>query len=232
MCTIIGNDANVDNYQLGTRLTGTVEAANILALHSEWDKAPRRLHLPSLTHDMSVIPDCADHITPRSWRASQSLHSVTPPTVWMQGWCRLEENHPFASEVLHSVESNPNSTMLAPFGTLLVYTALPTADTEELPQSNTLHGLNPEAITPEEASMPLTGDGLQYVCLKMQLWTLSGQQRATHSAGQSQLTMEAPQSASLMHWPYCSNTVKPLVLQTAFVVSNSKHALLHLSLTV
>ena len=160
LCTIIGNDANVDNYQLGTRLTGTVEAANILALHSEWDKAPRRLHLPSLTHDMSVIPDCADHITPRSWRASQSLHSVTPPTVWMQGWCRLEENHPFASEVLHSVESNPNSTMLAPFGTLLVYTALPTADTEELPQSNTLHGLNPEAITPEEASMPLTGDGL------------------------------------------------------------------------
>ena len=78
----------------------------------------------------------------------------------MRGQRRLEENHPFASEVLHSVESNPNSTMLAPFGTLLVHTALPTADTEELPQSNTLHGLNPEAITPEEASMPLTGDGL------------------------------------------------------------------------
>ena len=30
--TIIGNDANVDNYQLGSCLTGTVEAASILAL--------------------------------------------------------------------------------------------------------------------------------------------------------------------------------------------------------
>ena len=155
LCTIIGNDANVDNYQLGTRLTGTVEAANILALHPEWDKAPQRLHLPSLTHDMSVIPDCADHITPRSWRASQSLHSVTPSTAWIQGRRRLEENYPFASEVLHSVESTPNSTKLAPFGILLVHTALPTADTEELSQSKALHGLNPEAITPQDADMPL-----------------------------------------------------------------------------
>jgi hypothetical protein len=38
--TIIGNNANVDNYQLGSRLTGTMESANILALHPEWDKAP------------------------------------------------------------------------------------------------------------------------------------------------------------------------------------------------
>ena len=65
--TVIGNDANVDNYQLGSQLTGTTEAASILALHPWWDKAPRWLHLPSLTQDMSVIPDCADHITPQSW---------------------------------------------------------------------------------------------------------------------------------------------------------------------
>ena len=64
--TIICNDANVDNHQSGTCLTGTVEAANILALHSEWDKAPQWLHIPSLTHDMNIIPDCADHITPCS----------------------------------------------------------------------------------------------------------------------------------------------------------------------
>ncbi|KAH8995049.1 hypothetical protein EDB86DRAFT_2804872 [Lactarius hatsudake] len=158
--TIIGNDANVDNYQLGSRLTGTIEAANILALHPEWDKAPRRLHLPSLTRDMSTIPDCADHITPRSWRASQSLHSVTPPTVWIQGRRKLEADHPFASKVLSSIESIPNSTMLAPFGTLLIHVALPTGDTEELPQNNGLHGLAPEAVTPEDADIPLTGDGM------------------------------------------------------------------------
>ena len=83
--TMVGNDANVDNFQLGTRLTGTMEAANILALHPEWDKAPQCLHLPLVSQDMTTIPDSADHISPRSWRASQSLSSITPPTVWIQG---------------------------------------------------------------------------------------------------------------------------------------------------
>ncbi|KAH8992608.1 hypothetical protein EDB83DRAFT_2510001 [Lactarius deliciosus] len=78
--TIIGNDANVDNYQLGSRLTGTMESANILAMHPEWDKAPRRLHLPCVSWDSSEIPASADHISPRSWRASQALSSLTPPT--------------------------------------------------------------------------------------------------------------------------------------------------------
>ena len=50
--------------------------------------------------------------------------------------------------------------MLAPFGTLLIHTALPTADTEELSQSHVLHGLDPEAVTPEDADLPLTGDGM------------------------------------------------------------------------
>jgi hypothetical protein len=38
--TMVGNDTNVDNFQLGAWLTGTMESANILALHPEWDKAP------------------------------------------------------------------------------------------------------------------------------------------------------------------------------------------------
>ncbi|KAH9173747.1 hypothetical protein EDB89DRAFT_1849721, partial [Lactarius sanguifluus] len=83
--TIIGNDANVDNYQLGSCLTGTMESANILALHPEWDKAPRRLHLPCVSLGSSEIPSSADHISPRSWRASQALNSLTPPTVWIRG---------------------------------------------------------------------------------------------------------------------------------------------------
>jgi hypothetical protein len=81
--TIIGNDANVDNYQLSLRLTGTMESANILALHPEWDKAPQCLHLPSVSQDSSEIPASADHISTRSWRVSQALSSLTPPTVWI-----------------------------------------------------------------------------------------------------------------------------------------------------
>ncbi|KAH9016177.1 hypothetical protein EDB85DRAFT_1875254, partial [Lactarius pseudohatsudake] len=83
--TMVGNDTNVDNFQLGARLTGTMESANILALHPEWDKAPRRLHLPLISKDMTTIPDAADHISPCSWRGSQSLRSVTLPTVWTRG---------------------------------------------------------------------------------------------------------------------------------------------------
>jgi len=83
--TVVSNDTNINSYQQSSRLTGTMESVSILALHPEWDKAPQRLKLPSLSQNMDTIPDCADHITPRSWRASQSLQSVTPPTVWIQG---------------------------------------------------------------------------------------------------------------------------------------------------
>ncbi len=36
--TMVGNDSNLDESQLMGRLTGTTEAANILARHPEWDK--------------------------------------------------------------------------------------------------------------------------------------------------------------------------------------------------
>ncbi|KAH8976414.1 hypothetical protein EDB86DRAFT_2840993 [Lactarius hatsudake] len=101
--TIIGNDANVDNYQLGSRLTGTMESANILAMHPEWDKAP----------------------------ASQALSSLTPPTVWIRGRRKLEADHPFVCDVLRAVEEIPDATLLAPFGTLLVHASLPGDDVED-----------------------------------------------------------------------------------------------------
>ncbi|KAF8265191.1 hypothetical protein EI94DRAFT_1772435 [Lactarius quietus] len=115
LCTIIGNDANVDNYQLGSHLTGTMESANILAMHPEWDKAPRCLHLLCMSRDSSEIPASADHISPHSWRASQALSSLTPPTLWIRGRRRLENDHPFSCDILHAVEAIPGATVLAPF---------------------------------------------------------------------------------------------------------------------
>ncbi|KAN0137688.1 hypothetical protein V8E53_004513 [Lactarius tabidus] len=88
--TMVGNDTNVDNFQLGAWLTGTMESANILALHLEWDKVPQCLHLPIVSLDMTTIPDSANHISPRSWRASQSLGSVTPPTVMVRQTALLD----------------------------------------------------------------------------------------------------------------------------------------------
>lgn len=159
--TMVGNDANVDNLQLGTRLTGTTESASILALHPEWDKTPRRLHLPLVSQDMTIIPDSADHISPRSWRASQSLHSVTPPTAWIKGRRRLEAKYLFACDILRAVDATPNSSLLAPFGTLLVHANL-NDDTEDLSHDNVLHGLAPEAMdnTNSPLDSPITGDGM------------------------------------------------------------------------
>jgi hypothetical protein len=158
--TIIGNDANVDNYQLGSRLTGTMESANILAMHPEWDKAPRRLHLPSVSQDSSEIPTSADHISPRSWRASQALSSLTPPTVWIRGRRKLETDNPFTCDILCAIEAIPNASVLAPFGTLLVHASLPSDDTEDSSHDNALHGLAQDAVLLDNPTGPLTGDGM------------------------------------------------------------------------
>ena len=159
--TIVGNDSNVDNYQLGSHLTRTMETANILALHPEWDKAPRRLHLLTISRDSSVIPESADHISPPSWRASQCLSSITPPTVWIRGRRRLEEEHPFVRSILQAIESIPNATVLAPFGALLIHTPASIDDIEDLSHDDVLHGLVPDATkSSDHADIPLTGDGI------------------------------------------------------------------------
>lgn len=157
--TIVGNDANVDNYQLGSHLTGTMESANILALHPEWDKAPRCLHLPSVTRDSSEISAATDHISPHSWRASQALSSLTPPTVWIRGRRKLEADHPFVCDILRSVEVIPNATGLAPFGTLLVHTSLTSDDLEDSSHDDVLHGLVQDVLS-DDPQVPVTGDGM------------------------------------------------------------------------
>ncbi|KAH8987060.1 hypothetical protein EDB92DRAFT_2090923 [Lactarius akahatsu] len=166
--TIVGNNANVDNYQLGSRLTGTMESMNILALHPEWDKAPRHLHLPCVSRDSSTIPDSADHISPRSWRASQALSSVTPPTVWIWGRRKLEADYLFVCDILCAVGATPNATVLAPFGTLLVHASAPPSNEMEDSElshddqdDDVLHGLVPGAVTSDHTDVPVIGDGVR-----------------------------------------------------------------------
>jgi hypothetical protein len=168
--TIIGNDANIDNYQLGSRLMGTMESANILALHPKWNKAPRCLYLPHVSRDSSEIPASADHISPRSWRASQALGSLTPPTVWIRGRCRLEEDHLFVGTILCAVEAIPSATVLAPFGTLLVHASLPGDDLEDS-HDDILHGLDQDAVSSDPSTFP----SLAMACVNLRtlqpLWT-------------------------------------------------------------
>ncbi|VDC03828.1 unnamed protein product [Peniophora sp. CBMAI 1063] len=67
LCTMVGNDANLDVLQLGLCVTNTTEVATILAMHPEWGKGPRRLHLPHVDCEARTLPDNADHIGPSSF---------------------------------------------------------------------------------------------------------------------------------------------------------------------
>ncbi|KAI0258117.1 hypothetical protein BC834DRAFT_836446, partial [Gloeopeniophorella convolvens] len=117
--TMVGNDANLDMLQLALRVTGTTEVANILAKHPEWDRAPRRLHLPTLTRDAQAVHG-ADHISPRAWRGSVVPQDVTLATCWKRGRRFIEDKFPFTTEQLRTIDETPGASILAPFGTLMV----------------------------------------------------------------------------------------------------------------
>ncbi|KAH9001811.1 hypothetical protein EDB86DRAFT_3074579 [Lactarius hatsudake] len=133
--TIIGNDANVDNYQLGSRLTGTMESANILAMHPEWDKAPQHLHLPP-------------HL-------STFLEGFSGPQL-----LNTPHYHPFVCDVLRAVEAIPDAMLLAPFGTLLVHGSLSGDDFEDSSHNNGLHSLVQDTVLSDHPDVPLAGGGM------------------------------------------------------------------------
>lgn len=153
--TMVGNDANLDILQLSLRVTGTTEVANILALHPEWDKAPRRLHLPLITRDMESIPDAADHANPGLWRGEVKPALVSLVTCWKQGRRVIEHKYRWTSEVLQRTEAIPGATILAPQGTLLVRLPLAPDDNEDDGE-----GPEPSSEAPEP-SVEDTTDGLR-----------------------------------------------------------------------
>lgn len=49
--SMVGNDANLDILQLGSRLSNMTEVHDIFTKHPEWDRGPRRLQMQPLTPD-------------------------------------------------------------------------------------------------------------------------------------------------------------------------------------
>ncbi|EJD45187.1 hypothetical protein AURDEDRAFT_44253, partial [Auricularia subglabra TFB-10046 SS5] len=127
--SIVGNDANADVLQLGSRLSHVVECANIFARFPQWDRQPRRLRMPPMTADGEITRN-ADHINPGSWRGDVSVKTVSVGTCWQIGRKLVESEfsaRDFRSQ-LEQIESTPGADMLAPFGSLLD----PEPDAEEL----------------------------------------------------------------------------------------------------
>ncbi|KAH6911154.1 hypothetical protein BKA70DRAFT_1460353 [Coprinopsis sp. MPI-PUGE-AT-0042] len=122
--TMVGNDANVDLLQLLYRLGCATEIANILALYPHWDRAPRRLKIPAINRDSSVLPDSSDHLKPRSWRGDVHVKNITLQTQWVRGRRLVEVDIPEAAVVFNDLEAALDDSpidMLAPFGDLLVH---------------------------------------------------------------------------------------------------------------
>ncbi|KAF8162670.1 hypothetical protein B0H34DRAFT_631332, partial [Crassisporium funariophilum] len=85
LCTMVGNNTNLDILQLVCCLAGTMEVSNILAKYPHWDQAPRRLKLPALFWELKEIPDSADHIKPSLWRGNVKVKDVSLQTSWNCG---------------------------------------------------------------------------------------------------------------------------------------------------
>ncbi|KAF9042843.1 hypothetical protein BDZ89DRAFT_1201584 [Hymenopellis radicata] len=131
--TIIGTDANVDLLQLATRLTGTTEVSNILAMKPEWDSSPRRLQLPAVSKEGHQILDSGvDRINPRSWRADVSLSNVVLQTCWRGGRRMVEDENPELAPLFEALDHDKRSiSILSPCGVLLVDEPLAEDDNED-----------------------------------------------------------------------------------------------------
>jgi hypothetical protein len=129
--TMVGNDANLDILQLVSRLSGTTEISNILAKYPQWDRAPRRLKLPTLSRDSNEIPKGADHIKPASWRGNVKVKDISLQTSWNRGRRLVEEECEILTNILRELAKNPDVDILAPFGTLLFDVPLADDDIDE-----------------------------------------------------------------------------------------------------
>lgn len=119
LCTMIGNDANLDILQLVQRLAGTTKVANILAKYPHWDRPPRQLKLPVLRRDSSELPDASNHLKPGSWRGDVFVKNILIRTSWNRGRMIVSEQCPELEVVLKKLENTPTVNILAPGGVLL-----------------------------------------------------------------------------------------------------------------
>jgi hypothetical protein len=95
LCTMVGNNANLDILQLGLHLTGTTEVSTILAKYPHWDRALCCLKLPALSKDGLAVHDHIDHINPALWHSNVKVSQVVLQTCWKLGRLQIEKEFPF-----------------------------------------------------------------------------------------------------------------------------------------
>ncbi|KAF5366588.1 hypothetical protein D9758_008958 [Tetrapyrgos nigripes] len=131
--SVVGNDCNVDVFQLVHRITGSVEVANILAKHPEWDKTSRRLHLPPVDAEGKVLLDASvDHISPGIWKGDVRVRSVSLVTCWKAGCTLVLEKFPDLAPLFIELDADQRDIdILKPHSTLIVGSVLDPDDIED-----------------------------------------------------------------------------------------------------
>ncbi|KAL0056627.1 hypothetical protein AAF712_016769, partial [Marasmius tenuissimus] len=86
VCSMIGNNCNVDQLQLTQRIDGATHCVNILAEHPEWGGESRRLHVKSISEaEDSEVSSKYDHLNPRSWVGDVEVRKMVLLTCWEEG---------------------------------------------------------------------------------------------------------------------------------------------------
>ena len=152
--TMVGSDSNLDMLSLVSRLSGCAEVSNILAKYPHWDRAPRRLKLPTLSRDSTQLPNRSDHIKPAAWRGDVHVKNVSLQTSWRRGARLVEEECPFLVPILKELEKDPNIDIFSPFGSLLVNIPLGDDDEDESQEDFVI----PEVQAENSAENPRTMD--------------------------------------------------------------------------
>jgi hypothetical protein len=126
LCTMVGNDTNLNVLQLALHITSTTEVLTILAKHLEWDRGPHRLCLPTVSKNLDKLSKTLDHIGPTAYQCHDKLHpsGLTLATPWKRGQLSMEEEYPWIAAILRSISSTNNASILAPFGVSLMTSSL------------------------------------------------------------------------------------------------------------
>jgi hypothetical protein len=117
LCTMIGNNTNLDMLQLSLHITSTTEVSSILAKYPAWDKGPYRLHLSIVSRDFDKLTNSVDHIGPKAYLSPEKLYpsGLMLATLWKHGQHFIENKYSWVMPVLQSISSTQNASILTPY---------------------------------------------------------------------------------------------------------------------
>ncbi|TDL20018.1 hypothetical protein BD410DRAFT_899810 [Rickenella mellea] len=116
--TMVGNDVNVDQFQLGNRIHTAVECQKILHEHPDWLPTSRRLQVQRLDQHDDDISKKYDHISPKSWRGDVKVKGLSLQGCWLEGRrdAESELRDALITPPFEGMDSGDGFDIFSPFG--------------------------------------------------------------------------------------------------------------------